>query len=210
VQRTARVLPGSLPGLGLPVHPAPAADDPLDMVSRAGAADREQPRLGLGRGHAGQGPDLGVGELAAGEGLGQPGQRAQSARHPHMLAGRAGGEPHPPGEPGGAGAKAGVPAFAGVELAEEIEEAAGRGIQMRRQLGDWGDDGPALPASPGQRAPLSRHPPETVEMRPSPALKAVKRNLFRTSAAPRRARATISPGHDARVVMRPLTPRRAR
>ena len=106
------------------------------MVSRAGAADREQPLLGLGRGHARQGPDLGVGELAAGEGLGQHGQRAQGARHPHVLAGRTGGEPHPPGEPGGAGAEAGVPALAGVELADEVEEAGGGGLEMRRQLGD--------------------------------------------------------------------------
>src|SRR5467141_981079 len=60
------MLPGGLAGLRLTVHPPPAADDPLDMVSGAGAAHREQPLLGLGRGHARQGPNLRVGAFAAG------------------------------------------------------------------------------------------------------------------------------------------------
>ncbi len=136
VQRPTRVLQGGLAGLCLPVHSPPAADDPLDVVSRAGAAHRQQPLLGFGRGHARQGPDLGVGELAAGEGLGQQGQRAQGARHPHVLAGRAGGKPHPPAQPSGARAEAVVPAVAGVELADEVEEAGGRGLDVRRQLSD--------------------------------------------------------------------------
>ena len=67
---------------------------------------------------------------------GQPRQRAERARHPHVLAGGARGEPHAPGEPGGAGAEAGVPALAGVELADEVEQAGGGGVEMRRQLGD--------------------------------------------------------------------------
>jgi len=131
------MLPGGLAGLRLTVHPPPAADDPLDMVSGAGAAHREQPLLGLGRGHARQGPNLGVGELAAGEGLGQQGQRAQRARHSHVLAGRTGGESHPPAQPRGARAEACVPAIAGVELADEVEEAGDRGVEVRRQLGDF-------------------------------------------------------------------------
>jgi hypothetical protein len=60
VQRPARVLQGGLAGLGLSVHPAPAAHDSLDMVGGAGPSHRQQPFFGLGRGHAGQGPDLGV------------------------------------------------------------------------------------------------------------------------------------------------------
>src|SRR5205809_1997999 len=39
-----------------------------------------------------------------------------------------------------------------------------------------------MPASPGQRVPLSRHLQGTAETRPSPMLKAVKRNLFLSPA----------------------------
>src|SRR6266404_5645452 len=53
-----------------------------------------------------------------------------------MLAGRAGREPHPPAQPGGAGDEAAVPALAGVELADEVEQACGRGVEVRGQLGD--------------------------------------------------------------------------
>src|SRR5438105_3729726 len=133
-KRTAGVLPGGLPGLGLPVHPPPAADDPLDVLCRARAPHRQQSLFGFGRGHARQGPDLGVRQLCPGEGLGQQGQRAEGARHPHVLAGRPGGEPHAPGQPGGAATEAVVPAAARVELADEIEQASGGGAEVGRQL----------------------------------------------------------------------------
>src|SRR5206468_8291860 len=69
-------------------------------------------------------------------GLGQPRQRLQCARHPNAFAGGSWIEPHSPAQLEGAGAKAGVPAFSGVELADEIEEAGGRGVEVSRQLGD--------------------------------------------------------------------------
>jgi hypothetical protein len=136
VQRPAGVLQGSLPGLGLPVHSAPAAHEALDVLRCAGARRRQQPLFGLRGDHAGQLPDLRVGQLPAGERLSQQRQRAESARHSDVLASCAGGEPHPPAQPGGAGAEAGVPALAGVELADEVEEAGGGGVEVRRQLGD--------------------------------------------------------------------------
>jgi hypothetical protein len=136
VQRPAGVLPGGLPGLGLAVHSPPAAHDPLDVLGGAGASHRQQAFLGLRRGHARELPDLGVRQLPAGQGLGQPGQRAQGARHPHVLARGAGGEPHPPGQPGGAGGEAGVPAAAGVELPDEVEEAGGGGVEVRGEPRD--------------------------------------------------------------------------
>ncbi len=71
MQGSARMLPGSLAGLGLPVHLPPAAHDALDVLGRAGAADRQQPLLRLGCGDAGQRPDLGVRELTAAERLGE-------------------------------------------------------------------------------------------------------------------------------------------
>ena len=88
------------------------------------------------RGHAGEGADLGVRQLAAGERLGQPRQRGQGTRHADLLAGRAEVEADAPGQPLGAGAKAGVPAAAGVEVADEIEQAGGGRIEMRGELGD--------------------------------------------------------------------------
>jgi hypothetical protein len=136
VQRPARVLQDGLAGLGLPVHPAPAADNQSDVLCRAGAPHRDQPLLGFGRGHASQLPDLGVRQLPAGERLGQQRQRAERARHSHVLARGAGGEPHPPAQPGGARAEAGIPTQPDVELADQVEEASRRGVEVRRQLGD--------------------------------------------------------------------------
>ena len=136
MQRTARVPPGGLGRLGLAVHPPPASYDAFDMVRRAGEPHHQQPFLGLRRCHAGQGPDLGVRELAPRQGLGQPRQRSECPRHADAFAGRPQVESHPPAQPGGAGAKAGVPALSGVELADEIEEAGGRSVEVGRQLGD--------------------------------------------------------------------------
>jgi hypothetical protein len=53
-----------------------------------------------------------------------------------MLAGGARSEADAPGEPLGAGAEAVGPAAAGVELADEREQAGRRGLEMRRELGD--------------------------------------------------------------------------
>jgi hypothetical protein len=52
-----------------------------------------------------------------------------------VLAGRADGEADAPGEPGGAGAEA-LPAAASIELADEVEEAGGGGVEMGTELGD--------------------------------------------------------------------------
>jgi len=125
-----------LPGLGPPVHTPPAADDPLDMRGRARAPHGQEPRLGLRRGHAGEGADLGVRHLPAGQGLGEKRQRLECARDPDPLAGRAQIEPHPPGEPGRAGTEARVPSPAGVELSDHREKARGGGVKVRGQLGN--------------------------------------------------------------------------
>ena len=101
------------------------------MGGRARAPYPQQPSFGLRRGHPGQGPDLRVGQLPAGQGLGQEGKRPEGARDPDPLPGRAQVEPHPPGEPGGAGAKARVPAAAGVEVSDQFEQARGGGVEMR-------------------------------------------------------------------------------
>ena len=127
----AVVAQGGLTRLGDSVHTAPAADDPLDVAGGAGAADGEQTLFGLRRRHAGERPHLGVRELASREGLGQSRQGRQGARHPHAFPGRAQVEPHAPAQPGGARAEPRVPPAAGVELANEIEQARGRRFEMR-------------------------------------------------------------------------------
>jgi hypothetical protein len=130
------VLPGGLVPLGLAVHAAPAADDALDVLGCAGATDGQQPSFGLRCRHAREGADLRVRELAPGKCLGQCRQRGERARHADLLSGCAEVEANAPGEPFGAGAKTIAPAAAGVELADQAEQAGGGGIEMRGQLGD--------------------------------------------------------------------------
>jgi hypothetical protein len=120
--------------LGLPVHPAPAPHDLLHVRGGARVPHREQPGLRLRRGHAGQGADLGIRQHAAGQGLGETGQRRERARDPDPLPGRAQIQTHPPGEPVGAGAKARVPSPARVELPDQGEQARGRRVEVGGQL----------------------------------------------------------------------------
>ena len=136
VESTAGVLPGRLVLLCLAIHAAPATDDALDMLGGAGAADGQQALLGLRRRHPRERADLGIRELAVSERLGQPRQRGQRARHAHLLAGRAQIQADAPGEPLSAGAEAVVPAAADIELANQVQQASSRGIEMHGQLGD--------------------------------------------------------------------------
>ena len=61
--------PDGLGGFGVAVHPAPSADDALDVLGGAGATDTEQPLFGLRCRHAAQRPHLGVRQLPARERL---------------------------------------------------------------------------------------------------------------------------------------------
>jgi hypothetical protein len=101
-----------------------------------GPPNVQESRFSFGRRHPGQGPDLRVGEFPAGQRLGQDGEGAEGAGHAHAFPRGAEVEPHAPAEPVGTGAEAGVPAAAGVELADEIEEAGGGGLEVRGQVGD--------------------------------------------------------------------------
>src|SRR5439155_6270748 len=94
------------------------------------------PLFGFWSRYARQSPELRVRKLAAGQGLAEQGQCAEGARHPHVLAGRARGEPDAPRQPVRTRAEAVAPSAAGVELAIQIEQAGGGGVEVRRQLGD--------------------------------------------------------------------------
>jgi hypothetical protein len=120
VQGPALVHQRGLAGLGLAIHPAPAADDALDVRGGAGAPDAQEAFFRLGRGYAGECADLGVGKLAACESLGQTWQRGQGTSDTNLLAGRAEVEAGTPGEPLGAGAEAIVPAALEVELTDQV------------------------------------------------------------------------------------------
>ncbi len=149
--RRCRPHPGGRAGRGPRAAAWPAARPPVGpggaspgRCSPRGPPCRrappEQAHLGLRGRDAGQGADLGVGELAARQGVSQGRQRPEGAGHPDMLAGGAQGEADAPGEPLGAGAEAVGPAAAGVELADQ------------RRAG-----GPSRPRG-GRRARRSRHP----------------------------------------------------
>ena len=73
LQRPTHVLEGGLSDLFLVIHPTPATDDPLDVLRRPGATNRQQPLFFRWCRHAGERPHLGVRELAASECLGEPG-----------------------------------------------------------------------------------------------------------------------------------------
>jgi hypothetical protein len=74
--------------------------------------------------------------LATGKGLSKERERPESTRHPHPFTGRPEIKPYSPTQPGGARAEAGVPSAAGVELADQGEEARSGSIEVRGQLGD--------------------------------------------------------------------------
>ena len=79
MQGPALVEHGGLGSFGVAVHPAPSADDALDVLGGAGPADGEESLLGVRSRDTGQRAHLRVRQLAAGKRLGQPRQRAERA-----------------------------------------------------------------------------------------------------------------------------------
>src|SRR5258708_27909682 len=81
----APVAPRCLLRFRLAVHPAPAADDALDVLGGTGPAGCEQSLFGLRRRDAGQRSNFRVPELAARPRLRQPWQGPPPARPPDAL-----------------------------------------------------------------------------------------------------------------------------
>src|SRR5256886_1516916 len=136
MERAVPVAPSALPSFSDAIHPAPAADDALDVLGGPGAADCEQALLGLGSGHTRQRPDFRVRQLATGKGLSQQRQCSQGPRDAHTFPRCAAVEPDAPGEPRGAGAEAVTPAVASVELPDQIQQPRAGGVEMSGELGD--------------------------------------------------------------------------
>ena len=128
--------PGGLARLCMPVHLPPAAHDPLHVGGRALPPHDQQSLFSLGCGHAGKRSDLGVRQLAARECLGHERQRAECVRDPDSLSRGTQVEADAPRQPLCARAEARVPTRPRVELADQVEKPRGRGVEVRRQLGD--------------------------------------------------------------------------
>ena len=112
------------------------AHHPFQRRGRALVGVVEQLALGLGRGHPGEGPRLGVGEppgLHPGRGLREILERM---RDPHVLAAGGEGAPGPPGEPLGAGVEGVGPPLAAVELGDEGEHLVGGDVDPGGEFGD--------------------------------------------------------------------------
>ena len=123
--------------LGVAIHPAPAAHEPLDLGRGAALAELEQALFRLRRGDARYRPDLGVRDLTPRVRLGQQREIAERARHADALASGAAVEAEAPREPFGARASALIgPAASGVELADEIQQPRVGDFEMCRQHRD--------------------------------------------------------------------------
>src|SRR5260370_12215456 len=96
MQCAARVAPRGLLPFRLAIHSAPATDDALDVLSGAGAANRQQPFFSLRRGDPRQRPDLRVRPLAARERIAQPRPPPHRAPRADPLARPATGEADAP------------------------------------------------------------------------------------------------------------------
>jgi hypothetical protein len=135
-------------------HPDTAAREAAAVVAmKQGAPDRRRNRAGPGADFCHPPVRIVPHHDACGvasETLGRSGRNARAIlehRLPGLVCigqdggvhvpGGAGREPHAPREPGGTGAKAVAPAAARVELADEIEQARGGGVEVRGQLRDF-------------------------------------------------------------------------
>ena len=117
------------------------ADEFLDMLGGAVQADIEEIVFVLRSGDAGQGPDLGVAELALGQCLGEQRQLRQRPGDADLLPRGMSVDATGPAQPVGAGQRPlGGPDLAAVELGDECEEAPGGGMDVSGEGGDGGGE----------------------------------------------------------------------
>jgi len=119
------------------LYPAVQPHLGLDMVGGAVQRHLQQRRFVVGRRHAGHGPHLGVTDLALAKSRADRRQIGQGFRNPHPLAGGAHAHAALPVQPVRAGTDAlARPAFFSIELADQLQQAEGAGIEVGGQLGD--------------------------------------------------------------------------
>ena len=122
--------------LCIAIDSPPAAHEPLDVGRRAGFGECEQTLFRLRHGHARQGSDLRVGELAARQRRSQAGQIRQGARHADTLSRGAQVHADAPRQPLGTRFEAIGPASANVEVTNEVEHAGRGHFNVRGQQGN--------------------------------------------------------------------------
>jgi len=117
----------------------------LDVMRGAVARDHQQVVLVAGVGDARHRPYLGIRQLAAAKRLADQRQVLERVRHPHFLARGAHADAALEVQPVGAGAEAGqAPVLVLVKLANQCEQAVGRGVDVRAEFGDFGTQAGAL------------------------------------------------------------------
>ena len=93
-------------------------------------------------GDSGQGPDLGVAELALGQRLGEQGQLRQCSCDTNLLSRGMGIDAAGPAQPVGTGQRPlSGPDLAAVELGDEDEKAVGGGMDVGGEGGDGSSEG---------------------------------------------------------------------
>jgi hypothetical protein len=124
---------------------ADLAAEALELAAGAVLGELEEAVLVLRSGDAGEGADLGVGQLAAAERFIHMGELAQRAGDADALAGGDGVEADAPGEPVGTaeGALA-LPCTRLVEGADAGEEMVGGGVEASGGAGDLVAERPAI------------------------------------------------------------------
>ena len=124
-------------GLFGALRPAMEADELLDMLRGAVQSDVEEVGFVPRGGDSGQGPDLGVAELALGECLGEQRQFGQRPGDADLLPRSVGIDAAGPAQPVGAGQRPlGGPDLAAVELGDEGKQAVGGGVDVGGESGD--------------------------------------------------------------------------
>ena len=113
------------------------ADELLDVLRGAVQSDVEEIGLVLRSGDSGQGPDLGVAELALGQCLGEQRQPGECAGDTHFLPRGVGIDAAGPAQPMGAGQRPlRGPDLAAVELGDKGEESVRGGMDVGGEGGD--------------------------------------------------------------------------
>jgi hypothetical protein len=193
VQRAVGVPAGRLTLLGLPIHAAPAADDPLNVLSRAGPVDRQQPFLCFGHRDTGELADLGVGQLAARKGLRQPRQSTQGTSYSDVLPRRARSEPYAPREPRRTRAEAAIPSG---RLAARSSRLSRKAVKLKITRTSIDDEGRETARDANGETPTARGANES---RSEPTTARPRRATLRTIAAyehSKRNGRTISANHN--------------
>ena len=119
------------------IDPLAARHHPLDLGGRDGRRQVDEGRLGLRGDDAGDGADLGIGEPARTEGLGDPGVVQQRPPDPHLVLGGAHADAAVPVQPeGGAATFPALIALAPVELADQQQPPSDPRSEVRGTLAD--------------------------------------------------------------------------